>query len=64
MDSKMQTDMIVLDFAKAFDKVSHPRLLRLQYLLVVLVVNRTVDGTVICKKTDGRLHVFCDVMPR
>jgi hypothetical protein len=27
MDSKMQTDMIVLDFAKAFDKVSHPRLL-------------------------------------
>ena len=23
----MQTDMIVLDFAKAFDKVSHPRLL-------------------------------------
>jgi hypothetical protein len=23
MDSKMQTDMIVLDFAKAFDKVSH-----------------------------------------
>jgi hypothetical protein len=27
MDSKMQTDMIVLGFAKAFDKVSHPRLL-------------------------------------
>ena len=27
MDIKMQTDMIVLDFAKAFDKVSHPRLL-------------------------------------
>jgi hypothetical protein len=27
IDSKMQTDMIVLDFAKAFDKVSHPRLL-------------------------------------
>jgi hypothetical protein len=27
MDSKMQTDMIVLDFVKAFDKVSHPRLL-------------------------------------
>ena len=27
MDSKMQTDIIVLDFAKAFDKVSHPRLL-------------------------------------
>ena len=27
MDSKMQTDMIVLDFAKTFDKVSHPRLL-------------------------------------
>ena len=27
MDSKIQTDMIVLNFAKAFDKVSHPRLL-------------------------------------
>ena len=32
MDSKMQTDMIVLDFAKTFDKVSHPRLLhKLKY---------------------------------
>ena len=27
MDKNYQTDMIVLDFAKAFDKVSHPRLL-------------------------------------
>lgn len=27
MDQKYQTEMIVLDFAKAFDKVSHPRLL-------------------------------------
>jgi hypothetical protein len=27
IDSKMQIDMIVLNFAKAFDKVSHPRLL-------------------------------------
>ena len=27
LDSKMQTDMIVLDFAKAFDKVSHSLLL-------------------------------------
>jgi hypothetical protein len=27
MDIKIPTDMIVLNFAKAFDKVSHPRLL-------------------------------------
>ena len=27
MDKIYQTDMIVLDFAKAFEKVSHPRLL-------------------------------------
>ena len=27
MDKNYQTDMIVLDFAKAFEKVSHPRLL-------------------------------------
>ena len=27
MDKNYQTDMIVLDFAKALDKVSHPRLL-------------------------------------
>jgi hypothetical protein len=27
MDKNYQTDMIVLDFAKAFDKVIHPRLL-------------------------------------
>lgn len=27
MDNRKQLDMIVLDFAKAFDKVSHPRLL-------------------------------------
>jgi hypothetical protein len=27
MDKNYQTDMIVLDFAKAFDKVSYPRLL-------------------------------------
>ena len=27
MDKNYQTDMIVLDFAKAFDKVNHPRLL-------------------------------------
>ena len=27
LDCNTQTDMIVLDFSKAFDKVSHPRLL-------------------------------------
>jgi hypothetical protein len=46
-------------FLFPFCKVSQ---IRLQYLLVVLVVNRTVDGTVICKKTDDRLHVVCDVI--
>jgi hypothetical protein len=32
------------------------------YVVLFLVVNRTVDGTVICKKTGGRLHVVCDVI--
>ncbi len=45
MDKKMQTDMIVLDFAKAFDKVSHPRLMhKLQHYGITGRTHRWIEA--------------------
>jgi hypothetical protein len=41
MDKNYQTDMILLDFAKTFDKVSHPRLLHKLDIMESMETTRT-----------------------
>jgi hypothetical protein len=41
MDKNYQTDMILLDFAQTFDKVSHPRLLHKLDIMESMETTRT-----------------------